>query len=48
MGACAAAATTLSSLDRPALNGNFSNDLFGHVVNSAPPRLIQVALKLTL
>jgi len=30
-----------------AVNGNFSSNLFGQVVNAAPPRLIQLALKLT-
>jgi hypothetical protein len=30
-----------------AVNGDLDNPLFGHVVNAAPPRLIQVALKFT-
>ena len=30
-----------------AVNGDVDNPLFGHVVNAAPPRLIQLALKFT-
>jgi hypothetical protein len=30
-----------------AVNGDVDNSLFGHVVNAAPPRLIQLALKYT-
>jgi Carboxypeptidase regulatory-like domain len=30
-----------------AVNGDVDNSLFGHVVNAQPPRLIQIALKLT-
>ena len=30
-----------------AVNGDFGTDLFGQVVKAAPPRLVQVALKLT-
>ncbi len=30
-----------------AVNGDFSSDLFGHVVKTAPPRRSQVALKFT-
>ena len=30
-----------------AVNGDFSSDLFGQVVNVAPPRRLQVALKFT-
>jgi hypothetical protein len=28
-----------------AVNGDISSSLFGHVVNAAPPRLMQLALK---
>ena len=30
-----------------AVNGDIDSDLFGHVVNAAPPRLMQLALKFT-
>ena len=30
-----------------AVNGDIDSDLFGHVVNAAPPRLMQAALKFT-
>jgi hypothetical protein len=30
-----------------AINGDFSSALFGQVVKAAPPRLMQVALKIT-
>ena len=30
-----------------AVNGDVDNSLFGHVVNAAPPRLMQLALKYT-
>jgi hypothetical protein len=30
-----------------AVNGNVSNSLFSRVVNAAPPRLMQLALKFT-
>jgi hypothetical protein len=30
-----------------AVNGNVDSSLFGQVVNAAPPRLMQIALKFT-